>query len=534
MIYFFNLPISSNLTHNRNVCVLTSAQIASVEKKAKKVFGTAMFEEAENSLSYTPSPSLIKKSKATNDTAFSTDPAPAPTILFAAQTFTGQETAASDRSDVVNKENAPDRKTFEMNNAAKTHTPSSSLPLIAADSKRREELNRLRATSSQSPLKRDLLKKTLSAINIATVSVNKSLNTSKNLKVDVLKKERAIKSRKVRFQWKEECTQAKSFNEAAENSRRQFLSLKRTLTSKHFKHKSVEDQVKRRQNIQEKEKESHFNSEVFRDHHEALKAERDIQRRQSMEARAKLRENHKAGEQRLKMIQIEEEAAVIEARHDSSTARREFIKHSVVQRRKSFAFRGGDARRIRQLRSKWTQEHEDQKHSDFELQQQAARDAANYKKEMEKARRESLAKRNAKARSIRQDEKNKAAAAMVAEHESYQLKFAGEKDAEEYQLRIQSERRKSLANRNKESARHAKVMTELRTLAKEKEAESFVLKWAGEADAKAYLEKLSADRRKSLKLRGEENKRHLALESEQQAKSRREAMAEGALQSECK
>ena len=123
---------------------------------------------------------------------------------------------------------------------------------------------------------------------------------------------------------------------------------------------------------------------------------------------------------------------------------------------------------------------------------------------------------------------------MIAEHASYELKWAGERDAEAYRKRMQEERRKSLAGRNKESVRHAKVMEELRCIAREKEAESYMLKFAGERDAKAYLAKLAEERRQSLQLRGREARKVRQYEEEEHAKAVQEAIANGLLQSECK
>ena len=123
---------------------------------------------------------------------------------------------------------------------------------------------------------------------------------------------------------------------------------------------------------------------------------------------------------------------------------------------------------------------------------------------------------------------------MMAEHESYELKFASERDADDYRKKVAAERRKSLANRNKESARHAEVMKELRNIAQEKEAESFMLKWAGENDAKAYIAKLAEDRRKSLKFRGEIARKHRLYDEEQHAVAVANAFDEGVLQSQCK
>ena len=109
-----------------------------------------------------------------------------------------------------------------------------------------------------------------------------------------------------------------------------------------------------------------------------------------------------------------------------------------------------------------------------------------------------------------------------------------EDDADEYQKKMREERRKSLANRNKESCRHAEVMKELRALTIEKEAESFMLKFAAENDAKEYLKKLADERRESLKLRGQEARKQREYEEERAKEAIDAALKEGKLQSECK
>jgi hypothetical protein len=149
-------------------------------------------------------------------------------------------------------------------------------------------------------------------------------------------------------------------------------------------------------------------------------------------------------------------------------------------------------------------------------------------------RRDSFKSRNLEARNRREEEKQQAHAAMTAEHESYELKFAGERDTDEYRKQMAKERRKSLASRNKESARHAQVMQELRNIAQEKESQSFMLKWAGENDTKEYIAKLAEERRKSLQFRGGEAKKQRIYEDEQHRKAVGSALAEGALQSQCK
>jgi len=82
---------------------------------------------------------------------------------------------------------------------------------------------------------------------------------------------------------------------------------------------------------------------------------------------------------------------------------------------------------------------------------------------------------------------------------------------------MEIERRESLARRNKESANHARVMEELRSLEQDREHESMVLKWAGEEDAKAYIAKLKEERRKSLELRGKAVVLQRQLEDQQRS-----------------
>ena len=499
------------------------------QARARKVFGIAMFEEPESSLSYSPSPGLsTTKKDDTDDSIRSSDPTPM--VLFTADQ--NSETTEQDGSrSLVEKENVPESKSYDKSNdqisQVVSFAPEKGRPVKSI---RQQEMNRLRAAAAQSPLKRDFVKKTQNAINVASATINRSLLKPSKSK---MKNNRPADAKKVRFQWKEECEEAKSFNEAAEDSRRQFLNLKRDLSSQHFKMKAREDQERKKKHIQQIDKESQFNSEVFRDHQEKLKAERENNRRLSVEARAKLRENNKEGEERLKMIRIEEEAAIFEARYDTSIAHRETQKQNAAQRRKSFVFRGGDARRIRELRATWKSTQLEQEHANFELDQQAARDAEDYKKRMEQARRESLASRNSNARRVRQEEEKERLCTMAVEHDSYELKRAGERDAETYRKKMEDERRKSLAGRNKESARHAEVMKEIRALAHEKQTESFVLKWAGENDAKEYIAKMAEDRRKSLQFRGEEKRRHAMHDADLKAKQLNEAAAEGALQSAC-
>lgn len=462
---------------------------------------------------------------------------PTPTVLF----DTISEKNVSNVQDKENSaENTPLRPTQSVDK-------NSSLRSI-----RSEELSRLRA-HAKSPQRRDLVKKTQAAINYATSTVNKSLtrenfksitnsndksinpslNESRKAKEQVLR-ERAKKTKNVRFQWDQEKSGANSFYQKVEEQRRQILAVQRKLATAHFKEKARKDDAKKKTEIARAEQNYKFNSEVYADHQFKLKEERDMKRKMSIDARAKLRQNNREGEEKLQTMKRGEQDAIFEVRYDLHRARNETVKSNAEARRKSFQFRAGDAKRVKEAREQWRCEEMMNQHESFELKRAAAKDVEEYKKKMANGRRDSFKSRGLEARKRREEEKQQANAAMIAEYESYELKFGGERDADEYRKRMAEERRKSLAGRNKESARHAQVMQELRNIAHEEQAQSYMLKWTGENDAKQYIDKLAEERRKSLQFRGEEAKKHRAHEDEQHQKAVESALAEAALQSQCK
>lgn len=502
------------------------------QKKASRVFGDVVFNDSENSLTYSPSPSPVQpiiKRVEHHDVS-----SPQPTVLFERD---GQSIPSKGRhvSFVTDKENS-------NGNIQVSNSPAARKSSI--DSFRSAELSRLRA-SFQSPQRRDLVKKTQLAISNATTSVNQSLNHKKSRSInetlnatrkakEEAMKSRANKTKTVRFQWEEENAKAKSFYEKVEENRRQILAVQRKLASGHFKEKAKRDNEKRKKQISKLEQEYTFNAEVHREQQQKLKKANDRNRKKSIETRAKLRQNKREGEERMKKIKEEEEAAIHEVRYDLHKSRNEVARSNNEARRKSFQFRAGDARRIRNIRSQWREDELSKQHESFELSRAAAKDVEAYQKKVRDERRDSIRFRNQEARNICEETQRKKEAALQAEHESYELKWAGEKDAEAYKRQMQEERRKSLAGRNKESVRHAKVMEELRNLAQEEQAESFMLKWAGEKDAEAYIAKMAEERRKSQQFRGEEAKRHRLLKEEEHFKSVEKSLAEASLQSDCK
>jgi hypothetical protein len=504
-----------------DACTNQTSLLATGEKKAKasRVFGGEVFNEAETSLWYSPSP---RSSKASTTMDEDVQANPAPVVLFGGKQSDDAKQSSFDDAVKENVSNNTSRSVVDMNNTQK----NSSFQSI-----RNAELSRLRA--AKSPLRRNLALKTESAIKNATSSVNDSLNACRKAKTAVVR-DRTKQTKSVRFQRDGEKAEAKAFYNKVEEGRRQLLAVQRQIASAHFQDKARKQEAERLQKIADLNKEMEFNSEVFRDHQQKLKAERDKNRKKSIDARARLRVNKRTGEEKLETIKREEDEAIFEVRADLHKARNEAKRAKVEDRRKSFQFRAGDARKIRDIRSKWQQDDLTNRHESFELSRAAAKDVEAYKKKMAGERRGSLANRNKDARRRRNQDRHDTFAAMKAEHESYELKWTGEKDAEEYHKKMQEDRRKSLAGRNKESLRHANVMQELRSLNIEKEAESFMLKFAAENDAKEYLKKLEDERRESLKLRGQDARRQRLYDDEQHQQAVAGALKEGALQSECK
>mmetsp|Transcript_22335 Transcript_22335/g.33755 ORF Transcript_22335/g.33755 Transcript_22335/m.33755 type:complete len:783 (+) Transcript_22335:158-2506(+) len=470
--------------------------------------------------------------------------------------------------------------------------------------------------------RRALANKTQIAITEATASVNESLNAARSAR-SMNFQEKTQRTNRFRDDWKAEAEEARKFQQEAAKMRRGLLELQSQLSSQFQQQRSrtkINDRAARLKAISEQ---SEFESKAYRDHKKSLKDERDRKRRESSQARSKLRENYRQGEEKLKSIQMKEHLALMEERNEGYNASTRFKKQNAEKRRKSYAFRSGDAKRIREIYNRMQDDEANREAASYQLKFEGERDAQAYKQELEEDRRKSLAFRNEEAskqrkllreleeannekehqsyelkkegekdaeRYIKQmaderrlsfEQRNKVAAiqrnfmeeervkalqreqesinlklagdrdadeyrknvaderrkslaqrnlyarrqrdqeyeekreAWEREHESYELKWAGEKDAEAFGQQLKKERRESLAFRNKESFQHAKVMDELRAIEREREAESYMLKWAGERDAKEYESQMQEERRNSLKLRNEEGARHRQIEEDQ-------------------
>lgn len=527
------------------------------KKVASRVFGQSVFNELDTSLCYTPSPghsrnstNIVESVTKTNSSIITSileeeesasQSTPAPTVLF----------LPDYSSDQISISNITAKKNVSFSQDGKENTNSSVSSrnkTQSLNSIRSAELKRLRASKKKSPMRRRLVNMTVAAIDDATISLKSSALKQKQYpaaasvyqsvnagRVARQKnfQQKAKVAKSVSFQWDQENAKAKSLQKKVEENQRQIRAIQRKLASNHFKDKARQDEAQKMQRLAELETEYMFKSEVFQEHQQTLKFERDDNRKMSIDARTQIRRNQREGDEILRARKLDEDQAIFEVRADLHRSRMEAKKGDAEKRRMSFQFRAGDSRRIHDIRSVWRENSLRENHIGHELERAAAKDVENYKNRMKKETQNDLKKNNKDAHESRKREKDQAYEAMLEEHRSYELKWEGERDAEAYRKRMKKERRKSLASRNKESARHAKVMQELRDIANEKEAQSFMLKFSADNDAKNYIASLADERRKSLKLRGIQARKRRQYEEEEHSKAIEADIIEGALQSDC-
>lgn len=594
----------------------------SVQKtRARRVFGEFVVEDAiqENSslastsLCYSPSPDISLQSELQEplkDVPLDDDPPK--TIGISARSSSASASTISSHKENSSLSSRNRRVVTSIPKKVPVIRPVASRPVVIIQNKR-------------SAKRRDLVKQTQKNITNATISVNQSLNAARVAR-KINFEQKSKDSAKVRDHWKEEKEEATQHNAEAEKIRHGLLNLQRQLSSKFQRARAQAEASEKDARLKALTNECDFNSQVYQDQQRKLKEERDRKRRESTQVRAELRVNHRNGEEKLQLIRDEEDQALLQERAEGYKASHHFKKKSAERARKSFAFRGGDATRIRALYDNMKAEDQQREHESIELslrgaadaeayrkkceeerrkslafrnktgheqrkrmdelrmdelaKEQAsinlnldgARDAEAYRKQMEKERRESLAQRNktgseqrkhmeelhteelakeqasinlnldgardaeayrrkmaeerreslakrhAYAKDQRDVQSDMDTEASNKGHESYELKWAGEKDAEAYKKQLEKERREDLHFRNKESAKFSKVMSELQAIAQEKEAESYVLKWAGERDAKEYLAKCEEERRQSAAFRNKEGRRHRQIEQDQRDK----------------
>jgi hypothetical protein len=504
--------------------------------KARRVFGDAVAEETESSLTYSPSPrraadySHSTSNSSTNNlstsTSIDTESSEYPSKPSAIATlFEGDDDGSDDDNDNVEEEcSEDDNRTTRASSSScgpfgniigvgtyedsteKENTDTTSTSATATGTGTPPKLQsranaNLRPT--RSPLRRDIVKKTQDAINMATDSVNQSLNAARKAKAESYR-QITKETAKVRREWHQDTLEAKSFYQQAEQSRRQMLSLQRQLSSQYSQGKAKYEQNQRQATLSHVDKESQFNSAVYREHQESLKQEQDRRRRHSTATRAKIRVNHRVGENQMQLQRIEEEQAIFEERHEASVAFRNTVQQNAAQRRKSFFFRNGDASRIRETHARLQSEILQQEHESYELKRLSEKDVEEYQRQQERQRRESFASRNKVAHQQRGAQELLAEEMQQQEHASYELKWAGERDADAYSDKMAEERRNSLAFRNRQGSKQRTDISQMRAEEQQAEHESYELKWAGEQDADAYQRSLELQRRESLANRNKE------------------------------
>jgi len=237
----------------------------------------------------------------------------------------------------------------------------------------------------------------------------------------------------------------------------------------------------------------------------------------STDARAKQRQNHREGKERMKLVSIGEDQALYGERHESSVAMRNAKLDNAEKRRNSFAFRNGDASRIRELFAQREAERSGTEHQSYELKWAGERDADGYKKQMKDERRDSFAFRNDEGRRIRDFENQMKADKNHYEHQSYELKWAGERDADDYKKQMANDRRDSFAFRNAEGSRIRDLEHQIKAGDQHNEHDSYELKWSGERDADDYKKQIKNDRRDSFAFRNAEGARIRDLEHQMKA-----------------
>lgn len=405
------------------------------------------------------------------------------------------------------------------------------------------------------------------AIRLATESVNETLNASRIAKIDHHRNVAAEVSR-LRDEWLAEKEAAERFYSEVENTRREMLQLRSQLASQYAQNKADSERNRLQQRLNALDREIQFKSDVYVEHKQKLKENEDNRRRLSTQVKAQIWNERRANAAKIEEERLQAEHERLEHKWAGERDAEEYKKQCMRERRESYAFRNAEGRRQRmeeeerkaleliaehkRYEFKWAgekdaqdyldkcrmerrdsfafrnaeglrqrKEEEERKskekmeeHERLELKWQGEKDAEEYLKNCARERRESFAFRNAEGRRQRMEEEERKAKEQYDEHIRLEHKWEGERDAEEYRKRCEKARRESLAFRGQEVVRHRAVMEELRIIAKEKEHESYVLKWAAQDDVKQYLKKVAEERRQSLAFRNEEGKRHRDLEEE--------------------
>ena len=481
----------------------SSSSTSLSSSRARHVFGDRVLDVAESpigSLTYSPSPASQRLKSP--DEITRTD-------------SSVSETHPKMINFVQNKENNPG--TYHQNKTV-SFTEQEDKVFHQKDEQNRPRL------PSRSPRKRDLVKKTQDAINSATISVNQTLIAARLSKINLCH-ERTTETAQLRDQWRDEKEEAKEFHAEAEKNRQELLTLKKQLSTKFCRIQVTHDRLEKRKQLEALTHESEFKSEVFRDHQRKVKDERDRRRRESADKRAMLRRNHREGEEKLHLLKVEEDQALYDDRYAVSVATQVYKKSCADNRRTSFQFRGGDARRIRAVHDRIEADRQAQVHASYELEFNAHRDADAYHQMLKNKRRDSFAFRQKEARDQREKQQLQQAEQESEQHANCELKFASDRDVDEYRKLLSDERRKSFAFRNEESHQQNKKQIKQASEEKDDLHQIYELKWAGEKDAEVYQRHLEECRRKSLAGRNRKEKQGRDEEQHRQMEAQAKTQA---------
>ncbi len=453
-----------------------SSKGSRVSAAAVKVFGDILLDEG-HSLCYSPSPRYRKKKLSNITNILNSQPN---SITFENEKVNkpkqNKNLSVTSPKKKIGLKSPTTKMEYSKKDTRTEQSPKIKRKISHIRPAKRNNSNKHKMKTS--PIKRTLAEKTQIAIDVATKSVNQSLSAARLAKKDHLKIVQE-KTSEIREEWKSKKEEAAAFHAEAEKIKRENIDLRNQLSSQFSKLRAQRQRLQYKSKLAILQEEIEFNSNVYVSHKSKLKQMEDERRRKSIAIREMIRKEKRDAESQIRLQQFEEELAILEERHQSSIAWQEANKNLADQRRKSYAFRNAEGVRQRT---------------------------------------------EAEERSSQQ---------RAEDHESYELKWAGERDADAYKKQCAQDRRDSFAFRNAEGVRHRAVMEELKALSLEKDHEDFILKWAGEDDAKAHIADQEEQRRQSLAFRNREGKRHRDLEEEARSAEVQKAHEEELLQAAC-
>jgi len=319
-----------------------------------------------------------------------------------------------------------------------------------------------------------------------------------------------------------------AYKSKMDNERRESLALRNSEASKQRAHllKVHADEMQESHDSLELKWAGEKDAEVY-------KRDMEEDRRQSFQLRSAEASEQRAISQQIQNQELQENHDSFELKWAGEKDAEAYKKLMEEQKRQSLSFRNAEASIQRTLSSIMKDDELEESHNSYEMKWSGEKDAEVYKFQLQEERRQSFANRNAEASRQRVLSQHMQNNALKDEHESNELKWAGERDAEMYNRQLDEQKRLSLQYSNAEGVKHRLLMNELLSLAKEEEAESFILKWAGEDDAKKHLENEALKRRILLKLQNNEAKKHREMEKEKHDSLIMEKVKEGSLQSLC-